>query len=77
MTVFTARLPTAMATMLLPPMLTLAAPVLFKPEPLMATLLTVAVTEAKLYWTLVMAVLAVFRPGVNALTWIALLAELP
>jgi hypothetical protein len=46
--VLTARLPTAMATMLLPPKFTLPAPTLV-PDACMLTLSTLAVTEAKLY----------------------------
>lgn len=73
----TARLPTAIATTLLPAKFTVAAPVLFRPLACMLLPVTEAETAAMLYWTLVMDALAVFRPAVKALTWIALLAELP
>ena len=75
--VLTARLPTAMATMLLPLMFTPALPPMFTPEPCTLTPVTVDETEAKLYCTLLIDALAVFRPAGKTLTWIALLAELP
>ena len=71
------RLPTALATMLLPVML--MVPPVVPAEPLATTLvpLTSALTDAMLYCTLVIEALAVLNPGAKALTTTVLLAELP
>lgn len=79
--VLTARLPTAMATMLLPLMFKLAPCALIEPAdvPLACTLalLIDAFTDVKLYWTLVIDALAVFKKGVKEATDTLLLTELP
>lgn len=71
------RLPTAMATMLLPLTLTLAPLLPAAPLACIAALLMVAFTDVRLYCTLVMEALAVLSVGANALTTTLLLAELP
>ena len=73
----TERLPTAMATMLLPLMPTLAPLPPAVPLACTVVLPMVAFTDVRLYCTLVMDALAVLSVGVNALTTTLLLAELP